>query len=190
MRVFGVTGTLGAGKKAFIDIAQRLRPTSVIYSTSDEVRRESLARGRTTARPELVRTANELRAEFGGGVLGERAAQSIHAAKPPLALVDGLRHPDEIEQLRQAFGQNFVLVAIDAPVELRYQRILTRQRAGEHRLTLTEFRASEEGELSAKPGFTQNIGACMRLADETLQNDGSLADFEKKVSALLEKYGA
>lgn len=86
--------------------------------------------------------------------------------------------------MRERAGDNFVLWAVDAPIEIRYARVKARARAGEQLLSFEEFRASEEKEKQSANAAGQNIPACMALADELIINDGIVAALEAKVAKL------
>src|SRR6185369_16556827 len=94
---------------------------------------------------------NELREQGGPGALAERILPRL---QPP-ALVDSIRNPAEVAVLRRLDG--FVLIAIDAPVELRFRRSLERARPGDA-VTLRDFRAKEQRENSTNP-LAQQLAA-------------------------------
>ncbi|NYZ75325.1 AAA family ATPase [Candidatus Micrarchaeota archaeon] len=184
----GLTGTLGSGKGTVLEIIKKQFGENVVsYGTGDFVREEVTRRGLTQDRPNQQKVANEMRATRGTGVLAEKALEKA-ALLPPsikLVLVDGIRNPGEVQVLRNAIGKNFVLWAIDAPIEVRYERIRKRAREGEHLLSFEEFKASEEKEKKASDAAAQSIPACMALADGLIENNGPLEELEKKVKALL-----
>jgi len=183
----GLTGTFASGKGTIIDTVKKMYGNKAAsFSTSDIVREETAKMGLAQERPNQQRVANELRATRGTGVFAEMALE--RAAKLPasvnLVLVDGIRNPGEVNALRK-FGKNFRLWAVDAPIEVRYQRIKSRAREGEKVLSFEEFKASEEKEKKASNAAAQSIPACMALADGLIENNGSLEELEKKVKALL-----
>ena len=190
LKFIGLTGTFAAGKGAVIETVKKLLgKKAASFSTSDFVREEAAKRGMSLERNNLQAIANELRASRGNGVLAEMALERAKTLPPhaKIVLVDGIRNPGEVETLRKALGKNFRLWAVDAPIELRYERVKQRARAGEHLLSFTEFKASEEKERRGAIAAGQSIDACMALADDLIENNGSLDELEKKVVALLHR---
>ena len=112
----------------------------------------------------------------------------MRALSPPLTeadqkVVDSIRNPHEVEALRAL--DDFFLLAVQAPDELRFARIQARGRAGDV-ATVAEFRDVERRENSTRAA-EQRIGATVELADATVENDGSLAALEDRVTAVLER---
>ena len=188
MIVLGFTGTFAAGKDTVISIvASKFPNKSLEVSTSNLVREETAKRNLPLTRDNFFAVANDMRLRFGGGIFGQMTVDRIreHPEKS-VFLVSGIRSIGEVETLRQAFGKNFKLIAVDAPIELRYKRIQARDREGEHVLTFAEFKASQEKELKGE-AHSQNISAVMKMADYTIQNSGSAAELEEKVEEMLGK---
>jgi dephospho-CoA kinase len=97
------------------------------------------------------------------------------------AVIDSIRNLAEIEYLRKQEG--FILLAIDAPVELRYTRAKQRGR-NESASTLEEFIAKEDEEMR-QDEKGQQLEASMLAADYRVTNEGSLEDFLKKLEKFL-----
>ena len=173
--LIGLTGANAAGKG---EVASFLGSRGLrIHSLSDVVREEALARGLGTAREHLILVGNELRRRWGPGVLAERILPRLAGRD----VVDSIRNPAEVEVLRRLEG--FVLVAVDAPEEVRFERLLRRNRPGDPR-TLEEFRLRERQENSRDPD-AQQLLATFRLADRVLRNDGSLVDLRASIEEVL-----
>jgi dephospho-CoA kinase len=145
--------------------------------------RDEAARLRLPAeREHLIRVGNELRAEHGAGVLAERILERLG----PRDVVDSIRSPAEVRVLRRR--ADFVLVAVAAPVELRFRRSLGRGRAGDP-VTLDDF-LRREAEENTDAAHAQQLEATFRLADRTLDNDGDLDALRSKVDALVDELEA
>jgi dephospho-CoA kinase len=95
--------------------------------------------------------------------------------------VDSIRNPEEVAVLRRLPG--FVLIAIDAPLELRFARSLERMRPGDPE-TAEEFRRREEQENTSDPA-AQQLRATSALADVRLSNEGSFDDLRRRVDELV-----
>jgi dephospho-CoA kinase len=173
--IIGLTGTNGAGKGT---IAEHLvKKGFSYYSLSDIIREEAEKRGLEKNRDVLIRLGNELRQAEGEGVLAKKVLRKIKGN----SIVDSIRNPAEIAELKKA--GNFILIAVDAKIELRYERIAKRKRP-EDKVSFEEFRAQEEAELAAGKG-KQQIKKCMELADYRIVNNGTLQELWKKVDKIL-----
>ena len=120
---------------------------------------------------------NELREKFSPDIL----ARSVMKQVKDRAVIDSIRNPSEVDYLRKQ--KDFVLISIDAPVELRYERVRKRGRK-ESASTLEKFIKKEEEEMTDYEKGQQLLN-CMKMADYTLINDGSLEDLHKKLEELL-----
>jgi len=172
-RLIGLTGTNGAGKG---EAAAYFRAKGYAYfSLSDVVREELRARGEPESRDSLIRTGNELRRRFGPDVLARRTMAKVAAGER--AVIDSIRNLAEIGTLRRAEG--FVLLAIDAPVEVRFARVALRGR-DESAGDLEGFRRKEEEER-AGGAKEQQLKACLAAADRVIVNDGTIPEFHRKL---------
>ncbi len=173
-RLIGLTGTNGAGKG---EVAGFLRKKGYGYvSLSDVIREELQARGLEASRDNLISCGNELRERFGPDILARRVATRIQGP----TVIDSIRNAAEVAFLR-SLG-DFILVAVDAPLELRFERTRKRGR-NESASTLEEFRRKEEQEKSTRESG-QQLEICLGLADLVIINDGSLQDLWKKLEEL------
>lgn len=187
MLVFGFTGTFGAGKGAAISILTE-RFGAVAYSTSEEVSEECARRGLPTDRGSKTVVSNDTRRKLGSGIFSERVVEKIFSRKPlpELVCVDALRTLGEVEVLKKKFGRGFKLVAIDAPVELRYKRVQSRLRDKHDFKPFEQFAADEQRELTgARHEWKQDLGAVMGAADYRIINDGSVKELKKKIGNML-----
>ncbi len=174
-RLIGLTGTNGAGKG---EVAACLVKKGYAYfSLSDEIREELRKKGKEITRDSLIALGNSLRRRYGADILARRVMKKIKGK----AVIDSIRNASEAAYLRGQGG--FVLVAVDAPVELRYKRVKRRGRL-ESAATLEEFMAKEKKEMAGGKA-EQQLGRVMAMADFTIFNDGSLASLRQKVEALL-----
>jgi dephospho-CoA kinase len=191
VKVLGFTGFFGAGKGTAINLVLQLTGASV-FSTSEEVSLECLARGLTTDRQNKITVANEVRSKLGPGEFARRVVEKIRKLPPGtrLALVDALRTAGEVQVLQDAFGKDFTLISIDAPVELRYKRNFARNRDAGDALTFEQFVQMEarENKPDAKP-FEQSLGVVGKMAEYHVDNAGTLEGLKEKLQELLKKIG-
>jgi dephospho-CoA kinase len=170
-RLIGLTGTNGAGKgeaAAFF-----MARGYAYFSLSDILREELGTQGEVVTRDNLIRTGNELRERYGPDVLARRTMVKVGGP----AVIDSIRNTCEVAYLRRQAG--FVLLAIDAPVEIRFARVAARGR-DESAADLEAFRKKEEQER-AGGATAQQLEACMAAADRLILNDGTIPEFHCKL---------
>jgi dephospho-CoA kinase len=174
-RLIGLTGTNGAGKG---EAAAFFKARGYGYlSLSDVIRDELATRGLEASRDNLIRVGNELRAAFGPDVLARRVMAKVSGP----TVIDSIRNTGEVAYLRRQEG--FVLLAIDAPVDIRFRRVAARGR-DESAATLEEFRKKEDEERAGGEA-AQQLDACLAAADALVQNDGTIGEFHLKLEAWL-----
>jgi dephospho-CoA kinase len=174
-RLIGLTGTNGAGKG---EVAAYLVARGYTFRSLSEVLRGRLAaQGRPPSRDNLIAKGNELRKAFGPDILAGLVLETIHGP----TVIDSIRTPAEVARLRTQKG--FVLLAVDAPPEVRFARVRARGR-DESAETLQQFLRKEKEEMTADPE-AQQIHSCLELADLTVVNDGSIEALHKKLEAIL-----
>ncbi len=176
--IIGLTGTNASGKTEVSNYL--IRRGFEYHSLSDEVREEAKKRGGEIDRDLLIATGNDLRSRHGAGVLAERVL--LRLGQDRNHVVDSIRNPMEVEALRRR--KDFVLLAIDASQELRFERSHLRGREGAAP-TLGEFVREENRELESENPASQQLLATRRLADRVVRNDGSLQDLHDFLNELL-----
>jgi len=179
--IVGLTGTNGAGKTATADHlkAKGFR----FYSLSDEIRVELEQQNLPPTRENLIETGNRLRAEFGSAVLAERVKARLRPDQN--YVVDSIRNPYEVRTLR-ATG-NFHLLHLDAPPEVRYDRVVSR--GGDRKpVSREEFIEQEQREMESDDPTRQQLWACYELADETVTNGSSIESLKQSVNAVVTRW--
>jgi dCMP deaminase len=117
---------------------------------------------------------------LGAGVLAERVLTRLGSDRNHV--VDSIRNPAEVEVLRRR--KDFVLLAVDAGRQARFERSRLRGREGAA-ATLEQFIREEDRELASDDPASQQLAATWQMADQVLQNDGSLAELHQKLTELL-----
>lgn len=175
--LIGLTGRNAAGKG---EVARYLEKKSFYYySLSDVIRDEIRSRGLDPTRDLLIQVGNELRQKYGAHVLAERVLAKIEDDKH--YIIDSIRNPAEVEAFRGA--KHFKLIRVEAPAEIRFQRILSRRRESDP-LTLEDFIALEKREAEGDE-MSQNLVKVELMADHTVVNDGALETLYPQVDELL-----
>ncbi len=177
MRVIGTVGLAGSGKGELANVA---REDGVpVVTMGDVIRAECRDRGLDPSEHH-GEVARALREEDGPLAVAERSLPMIEdrLADRDTVVVDGIRSGAEVERFEERFGEDFVLVAVTAPFELRQERVADRGRDA----TDTDgegLAARDERELS------YGLGEAIDRADVTIENAGTLESFRERVRAVL-----
>jgi dephospho-CoA kinase len=179
MIIIGITGTLGAGKGTVVEYLEI--KGFAHYSMSGFIIREIERRGLPVNRDNMVVVGNDLRAAHSPSYIAETLYDEA-AASGKNAVIESLRTEGEIAALR-AKG-NFLLFAIDANSELRYQRVAMRGSSKDN-ISFEKFLADETREMHATDPNKQNLARCIELADYRLMNNGTFDELRAEVDAIL-----
>ncbi len=183
----GLTGTIACGKEA---VASLLVEVGLIYfSLSDAVREEASRCGLSKpSRSDLQDLGNDLRRAYGREVLAQRTLARVRDSRAEHAVIDGIRNLYEIDSFRR--NTCFLLVAVDAPLEIRFSRLRERQRPGDPETyeDFIEADSRDRGEGEDESG--QQVGDCIKNADFSIWNTGSLDDLKTQVQSLLNQMRA
>ena len=200
LRFVGVTGLPGAGKGAFIEYLRPLLAEQGIetryYSLSDQLREEARRREMPVERPVLRTIANELRQEHGSGVLSLMVVRKIRhdlatlpATTSLVVIVDSIRNPEEVRVLRRELGRQFVLVAVEAPLDILVQRLASRARYDEPEEVVKREEAARQmimGESGkGEPAHGHNVADCVAMADWYVDNSASLVVLGQEIQRFI-----
>ena len=180
--IIGLTGKNAAGKG---EIAKHLQNKGFVgFSLSDALRDEATKRGLDHSRETLIKLGTEMREKFGNGILAKRINEKIINLKKQGKnnfVVDSIRNPGEIKELRKNRG--FVLVAVHADAKIRFQRLLKRGRVGDAQ-TFEEFLKHEKKENNNK-GSGQQLDKCIEMADTVINSNGTIEEANKDLDLYL-----
>ncbi len=178
--IIGLTGTLASGKGVVSDY---FKSKDFVYiSLSDELRQVAKEKKIEITRENLQNLGNKLREESGGGVLAKMAINLIKSQKYKDVIIDGIRNPAEFEEFSKM--KNFFLIAVDAPVKIRFERMVKRNRESDP-MTFEKFILVDKKDFGVGEKNTgQGVGKCIKKAKFHLINDGSLEDVNKKIEEL------
>jgi dephospho-CoA kinase len=163
------------------------------HSLSDELRAEVRFRGLPVDRDVLRGMGHELRLKHGSGILSQRVLDRIaydvrQGAQFPVTIVDAIRNPSEVRVLRESLGDDFLLIAIEAPVDAIIERIRARARVGD----VVDDDDVARQVLSAEMGLNEpehghNIAECIAMADIHVDNTGNLPKLREAVTDFVDR---
>jgi len=181
--IIGITGTNGSGKDTVADILIK-KLGWLHFSLSDELRDICRERNIESTRDNLIKFAREIRNERGLDYLSQRVLNKVSDN----FIVTSIRNPAEVEPFKKS--DKFILIAVDAPIEVRYQRMISAgkgrsgYKVGEENMSLEEFKNKEQIEMQGT-GADQQLQILIDMADTKIENNGTIEELENKVDELL-----
>ncbi|MFA4934373.1 MAG: dephospho-CoA kinase [Candidatus Methanoperedens sp.] len=176
MKLIAFVGMPASGKSEAAAIARRLGIP--VVNMGDVVREETAKRGLQPTDENIGGTGTALRREEGMDVIAKRCVPKIRLLNSPVVVVDGTRNINEIEYFKKQFGNDFKLIAIHTPFELRFERITKRARADDMN-KIEELKRRDEREKG------WGLDKAIETADVTIENTGSIEKFQKQIQELL-----
>lgn len=179
--IIGVSGTNGAGKDTFSNYA--VQRTGGMQIGLGSVLRNQLSPGIIPTRENLAQLSAGLREKHGLAVLVDFAVSKFRTGDSKNLIINGIRHPAEAERIKEIGG---IMLWIDAPIALRYQRITENDRNRvEDRVSFAEFQAQEQEEMTSISESSVNLTVVRGLADLALVNSyKTQREFEAKIDEL------
>jgi len=178
MTVIATVGLPGSGKGEAANVAEELDVP--VVTMGDVIRAECRDRDLDPA-THHGQVAQALREENGPAAIAERSLPLIEdaLADSDVVLVDGVRSGVEVDEFETAFDGEFALVSIEAPFDVRAERIDERGRDKGSDEGGESLEARDEREL----GF--GMGEAIDRADVSIDNTDSLDAFRARVRTLL-----
>lgn len=179
--ILGFTGEIASGKgTASAYLTKKSGAPSYRFST---VLRDILTRlSLPIDRDHMQRLSGALRTTFGSDILSSVIAADVTKDPSVLIAVDGVRRLEDIVGLKEIPG--FVLVAITADEQLRWQRLRQRsENADDTTKTFNQFKLDQQGEAE------QQIRTAVAKANYTFTNNGTREEFYRQIDTLLKTLG-
>ena len=175
----GITGTFASGKGEIVRMLKR--HGFVHYSFGDLIRHEVSRQGMDPTIEHSMEYANRMRAQHGPGYFAELLLRKCQEDAPKNAVFESIRTLAELKVLQRLPG--FILISVDAPRELRYERLQRRGR-GDNLDTFEKFCTWEDKQLEGAE-HEQHLLAVMDMADIQIVNIGNLEELEEQLREAL-----
>jgi len=169
--VIAAVGKNGTGKDFFLEYLAKKYGLPMI-SIGDVVRELAAKDGLELTRENLHKTSQKYMGAHGQTFFPEQIVKKIKESGEPHYLVSGIRPLSDVMFLKEAFGQDFILVdVVISDDQVRYARMLARgsDRDGGSVEKLMEYDAGEEKLFQTSESE--------KMADYTILNDGSVEEF-------------
>ena len=170
-----LAGMPGAGKSVVVNVAMANGYGVVVMG--DEVRNEAKKRGLEPTPENLGRIMLELRRLEGEAAIAKRCIPKIAAMTENKVVVDGIRSLAEVEEFRRNFPK-FVLVAVHASPETRFNRLFHRRRSDDPK-SWEVFHERDMRELSV------GLGNAIALAEYMIVNEEGLDAIKRRAAEVL-----
>jgi dephospho-CoA kinase len=123
--------------------------------------------------------ANEMREKHGSDIWAKKTVEKVRSFDEcSLVVIDGVRNSEEMKTFQDELGHDFVLVAVDAKDDIRYERALLRNRADDSK-NLDKIKERDQRERA------WGIKKIMCKADYIISNNDDLPGFQKKIKELM-----
>lgn len=177
MKVLGIVGMPGSGKGEFSTIASDMGIPVVVMG--DVIRSEVQRSGLPPDDSSMGLVARRLREEHGMAAIAKICIPVIDSLKAATVLIDGIRGDEEVKEFARYFPE-FILIAIDSPLDTRFERLCARARSD----TLSDI--SDLGSRDERESAF-GLRAAMNMASDRIDNTGSLNEYRAKVRSTLER---
>jgi len=182
--IIGIAGTIGSGKGTVVEYLQTKKGFAH-YSASGLLRIILEERGETVDRDGYSRTAEELRAKDSGGV-PKAVYDRIQEDKVENAIIEAIHSPGEAAFIKSVGG---IMFGVDADIETRYERI-SKRGSEKDAVSFGKFLEQSKREDEKGEGFAHDIQGAIKMADYTINNNGTLEELHIQIDEILKQIEA
>ncbi len=179
--LLGVTGRNAAGKTTIVEWFVNKGWDGC--SCSDAIRHWLRENDQEITRENLTQGGRTLRSQGGAGVLAEMLLDRMDPKQN--TIIDSIRTPDEVHALR--IRDDFLLIDVNVPLDLRWQRMQERARDGDP-IDYEFFLKQEDAEAIAENSSGQALIATAELSDIVINNDGTLSELYESLEILTSSF--
>jgi len=179
--IIGMTGSIASGKETLTKFL--IKKGFKYYVVSELLKEELKKRNLEITRENMQNLGDELRKKEGAAVLMKMLLEKINPNEN--SIIDSLRNPKEAEFLRENL-KKFILIAVDANREIRFKRILSRNRSSDPKTWEEFLKVDKRDHHDTKNPLGQQVEECIKISDFVLLNNGTLEEFEEKIKKVYE----
>jgi dephospho-CoA kinase len=173
MKIIAFAGMPFSGKSEAVKIAKE--QNIPVIRMGDMVWEETKNKGFEINDENVEYVANNMREEYGKDIWAQRTIDKIKTIEPAKILViDGIRNIEEIEFFKSKLGDDFLLIAVDVPKNIRYKRAMSRGREDDS-LDIEKIKKRDERELG------WGLDTVIESADIVISNEDSIEEFRKRI---------
>lgn len=175
--VLGFTGLMACGKGTATKYlqekygAETFRFSTMLRDVLDRLHLEQ-------TRENMSCISTVLRENFGQDLMAKVMAKDVENSQSSLVIVDGVRRLDDVKYLKAM--PNFKLVAIEAEMQTRFQRLKERgENSDDQNKTWEDFQADHQLETEL------TILDTLKIADLIIDNNGDLEQLHQQLDKLV-----
>ena len=180
MRIIAFVGMPASGKSRAAQLARERGIPVVVMG--DVVRDEAERCGLDQSDAKIGSVGDRLRAEEGMDAIAKRSVPAIRKLKNDvdIVVIDGIRGLAEVDLFRKELGDDFMLISIVAPIDIRLERMSRRKRS-DIVTDMDALKARDERELK------WGLGEALESADQVIRNTGTLDEFLIEVGSVIDR---
>jgi dephospho-CoA kinase len=177
MKLIAIVGMTGSGKSELARIFEERGFSKIRFGDiTDDILKE---KGLSLTEDNEKKLRESLRKEHGMEAYAKLNLPKIESAiKKNNVIIDGLYSWEEYVFLKSKFGKDLIVLALYAPPETRYERLVDRE---VRPLTTEQAKGRDKVEIE-----NLNKAAPIAMADYTILNVGTLYDINDKVDKFFE----
>jgi len=175
--IIATTGMPGSGKGEVLEFFKKKGIDSVVMRTV--VEKKMKEQGIEVNNRNLREFATKLREDNGIDIVARMCIPIIREKLKTQKniLIDGIRSYEEIECIKKEFGEDFILIAVEADFEKRFERLKKRGEIWDMQ-TKEELKWRDEKELG------WGLGKSIQAADIIIDNNGTKEELYKKIDEI------
>ena len=179
MIIIGIAGHPSSGKDTS---AEYIASKGFFHISLGDILREEMKKlGMPIDRPSIREFVTAERKIKGSHYPTDIACERVNGN----TIMTGFRNLAEVDYVRNQFGENFVLVGMEAPLRTRYERILGRKREGDN-ISFKEFKEHDEAERNNNPE-SHEVDNVLAQANYIIENTGMRPELYRKIDTLLDQ---
>ncbi|MDV0445758.1 Dephospho-CoA kinase [Methanimicrococcus sp. At1] len=182
MRIIAFVGMPASGKSEASNVAREMGIP--VVTMGDVIRKEVELRGADPA--DGGKIANELREKEGMDAIAKRCMamieEKMNENPSKVFVIDGVRGIAEVDYFKEHLGDGFMLVsiAIDSPIEERFDRIVARKREDDMD-NIEQLKERDTREIG------WGMGEAIAASDRIIENTSTLEEYRAKIRQLFEE---